>query len=226
MKFSLLIFSILFCSNAFANKLSIGLIGSLYSKKLIGENAVSGVSGEVVSNTNINYGLEFEYSISRSLRFLGSYKSRTVEFDNTDDVITGETIFNTSASSMGLKWILFSRTALRFIYNLEKDLGFKVVNDKAEIFVENSNYLTVFYDQIIFLGKSIYSGFRLGSDITSSGDRLSDRNATRYGVFITMNSGMGQLESFFEVKNIAKSSSSLDFTEKDSILHFTYRLIF
>jgi hypothetical protein len=226
MKFTLVLFSLLLTSSTFANKLTIGLIGSSYSKTISGENAVSGVEEEIVSNTSIHYGLELEYSVTHTLRFIASHVSGSVEFDNSESTTNGETYFDTSVSSAGFKWIVFSRTALRFLYNIEKDIGFNIVDSKAEIFVENSNYLTVFYDQIVFLGPSMYSGFRIGSDLGSSGDKLSNRTATRYGLFIVINSVVGQFEGFFEVKSISKESSSLDFEEKNSVAHLSYRLIF
>lgn len=225
-KIFLLILICHFHSTAIASKLSLGLRAASYSKKIVGVDSTASVDGEIVSNSNINYGFEFEYSLSKSLRLLGSYESRSLKFDNSSDVIEGSTEFESTAMTFGFKWILFSRTALRFLYNIEQATAFKVNSGKAKIYTEASSYITTYFDQILYLGSSVYSGFRLGFDISSSGNYVSNRSATRYGVFVIMNTFMGQFESFYEIKNITKESSSLDFTEKDSILNFVYRVRF
>jgi hypothetical protein len=233
-----IIFTIFFTSNIFAykNKLGIGITSSSYSKKIFGKSSTSSTKAKIVSNWNIHSGLELEYSITKYLRVLGSYASRPIEFNNSKSTINRDTSFNTSSMIFGLKWIVFSRTALRFLYNIEKDIGFEVAAGKTEIYSDNTSYLTVIYDQIIFLGPSIYStfrhrgnsmysGFRLGYDLGINGQRLSNKKVIRYGIFGVLNSYIGQFEAYFELKNITKDSSNYDFTEEDSILHITYRII-
>ena len=151
------IFLILFlslCSNfAYSSKFVFSLKSSLYSKVLTGVDTDTQTEGEIVSNSNLNFGFQTEYSMSNSLRFLFDYTSRSVSFDNTDNVINGNTDFDTSSMRFGIKWIAFARTAFRFLYTIEQDVGFEVVNFKAEIFTENSSYLTLYYDQMFFSEK-------------------------------------------------------------------------
>ena len=203
--------------------MALGLTSSLYSKKLNGTLDVIGSEGKLVSNSNLHLGLNFAYSLTSSFRLLFNYESREINFDNTEAIIAGEETFKVDSTRLGVRWITHPRVALRFLMTAEKDLAFNInASNQAEIYSESITYFTVYYDQIVFLAESMYSGFRLGYDISASGNTIEGRSANIFELFAVV----GGLEVNYLMKKITKSNSDLTFDETDSALNFLYTLRF
>ncbi len=147
----------------------------------------------------------------------------SVEFDNSNSVISGENSADITRTSVGARIIIHPRIAFRTYYNIQQDVGFTVnAANEAEIFEETVNYVSLWYDQIVFLGSSYIAGFRLGYEVPASGDQLSDRSATTGVAFF--NYGMLLLD--YSVTNIKKFSDDLTYEETDSRFNVGFGLSF
>jgi hypothetical protein len=222
---SIIVIFILFVTHqSFANTFAVGLGGSLSSKKLNGTLDAVGSEGKLISNSNLHLGLNFAYSLTNSFRLLFAYESRQVDFDNTEVIIAGEESFKVDSTKLGVRWITHPRVALRFLITSEKDLAFNIneTTNMAEIYSENLTYFSVYYDQVVFLASTMYSGFRLGYDVSSSGSTIEGRSANIFEIFGII----GALEVNYQIKNITKSNSDLTFAETDSALNALYTLRF
>ena len=104
-------------SFSYANTLRIGFTGSLFSKKLTGEDSSSGDEGNLVSNTNFHYGLNFRYAMSKSFHFILNYYNKSIDFDNTQEIIAGEEAFVLTQIETGVKWIVHPTVAFRILFN-------------------------------------------------------------------------------------------------------------
>lgn len=204
------------------------LLSSVGSKKLAGQDPSTAADGVLISNGNFNYGLKFSVGLSASWHILAGYEASSYAFDNTENILEGDTGISANSTEIGMRWILFSRTALRFLFNLEDSIGFKVnAASRAVLYKENLKYLSLYYDQIVYLGSTIFGGFKVGYDLPTSGSEITDRQGSKYGIFVTVNtSGWGQFETYFELKNITKYDDQLEYIEKDSNLNISYTVGF
>lgn len=222
-KISIFVLFIFISFSAKANISNLGIFASIYSKKLTGTLDSTGTEGKLVSSSDLHYGLDLEYAFSPAFRFIFNYQTGNVDFDNTDNIITGEESFDINSTKLGFRWIIHPRVAFRSLLNLDKELAFDVNgSNQAEVYSESVNYLSVFYDQIVFLGTAFYSGFRLGYDIPASGDTIEDRTGNFFSVFAVI----GNLEISYNYKKVTKSNNDLTFEEIDSALNFSYGLRF
>jgi len=204
------------------------LLTSFSSKKLVGEDLITATEGTIVSNANMTYGLKMSYGLSPSWHFLLGHEIRNYAFDNTENIIAGEEAIDANTTEIGMRWIVFSRTALRFLFLMDDSVAFKVdANNKAVLYTENLKYFSIYYDQIVYLGTTIFAGFKIGTDLPTSGNDIIDRTGTKYGVFITLNTtGLGQFEGYFEMKESYKEDDNLSYTENDANLNITYTVGF
>jgi hypothetical protein len=220
------IFSLLLTQTAYANALRFSLLSSFYSTTLIGESA-GGASGKLVSQANLHYGLKISYAMSQSFRLEFSHKLRSFDFDNTDDLILGDTKVDISATEFGIKWIMFARSAFRFSLVSEELVAFELDNNnKAKLFTDKINALHIHFDQILYLGSSIFAGVKLGYEMGLGGDTITNKQGSSYGAFIILNTGMGSFEGFYELKNTTKETDDLDFSDEDSIFNIIYTVSF
>lgn len=205
----------------------VSLLTSISSKQINAEDSV-GEDGTLISNGNFTYGLGFSYGLSQSWHVLLGHESKTYAFDNTEKVIAEDESISVGMSYIGLRWILFTRTSLRFLINSEENIGYEVNSDgKAILYKEGLNYMSLYYDQIVYLGVSLFAGFKVGYEMTSSSTLIEERSASKYGVFMTLNtSGWGQVEAYYEFRNITKSDENLNFVENDANLNLTYTVGF
>ena len=136
------------------------MTASLLSKNLTGVDS-AGDEGNLVSSTNFHYGLNLRYALSKSWHFLLNYQNKSYSFDNTQEVIEGEEAFTLSQTSTGVRWVIHPRVAFRFLLNVDEQLAFSVnASDLAEVYSENLSYASIFYDQVVFMGRSMFSGFK------------------------------------------------------------------
>ncbi len=211
--------TLLFPTLCFAQKYRFGFSGALLSKEMTGVDKVTEEEGKLVSNTNFHYGVHFAYMMGNSLQFQMNHLNKNYSFDNTQEIIAGEEAFSITNTQLGFRWIALSRVAFRLLINFAEDLVFTVdSNNQAVLEQESLIYPSVFYDQIVFLGGTMYSGFKVGADIGGSGDTIENRQAVHYGVFAVLNA----FEINYIVSNITKETESLDFTETESSLQFKY----
>jgi hypothetical protein len=220
----LLIFSILISlsNSSYAQVFKVGLHTSIYSTTLTGSDN-SDTDGKLVSNSNLFYGLNLAYGITKRLHFLLDYTTGTISYDNTKSILNGDSNFQVSKLATGVKFIAFPRVAFRAYFNSDDDLAFKVdETNQASVYSENLNYLSVFYDQIVFMGGAMYSGFKLGYDISTSGTDTTDRTGSTIGLFGVIHG----LSVDYEIRSITKSNSSLDFEENDTALKLQYLFSF
>lgn len=226
MKISLttfMIFTALITFQAKANTVRIGASASLFSDKLVGVSKTTSEEDKLVSNTNFHYGLNFRYALSQSFHMVLNYTNKSIDFDNTQEIIAGEEAFVLTQVEAGVRWIIHPRVAFRILFNADEELAFTVNEDnQAEVFSENLNYLSVYYDQVVFLGGSMFSGFKVGYDLPASGDQITNRTAVKYGVFAVLNS----FEIHYEIRNKTKETDTLEFTDDESVLNFTYTFRF
>lgn len=214
---------LLFSLSSYSNPLSIGLGVSVNSKKLDGTLKATNIEGKLVSSSNFHAGINIAYNLTNSTHLLLDYYGRVIDFDNTNKIIEGDKKFSDASLSVGARWILMKSVAFRLMYTSEKDLAFTVdANNKAVLYSESLGYISVFYDQIIFLTSVIYLGFRAGYDVPSSGDTIIDRSGTRFSLFAKM----GGFEINYEKKSITKSTEGLDFIETDSAVNILYGVRF
>ena len=179
----------------------------------------TGEEGKLVSNTNFHYGVHFAYLAGKGFQFLLDYSNKSYSFDNTQEIITGEESFSLTKTSIGMRWIAHPRVALRLHLNFDEDIVFTVdENNQALIEPEKIMYPSIFYDQILFLGGTMYSGFKLGYELGGAGETIKNRTALQYGVFAVLNA----FEINYMVKNITKENDTLEFTETESALNFIY----
>jgi hypothetical protein len=197
--------------------------GGLYSKSLTGTQKSTSTEGKLISNSNLVTGLKLNYRYSKSVHFLFNYVSQDFSFDNTDSIIADESSFQVSTINIGARWIMLKRVAFRFMITSADDLAFTVdSNKKAVLYSESLKYLSLFYDQIVFMGSKMYSGFRFGYDLESSGSTISGRSGTMFTLFFNM----GNFEVSYDLKNHTKENSTMDFVESDNSLNVTYAFSF
>jgi hypothetical protein len=221
------IFTIISSPAANANALRLSLISSFYSTNLVGEDDASGKSGKLVSQSNLHYGFKLSYAISQSFRLQFAYKLSSYDFDNTDDLITGDTKVNASSTEVGFKWIMFATTAFRLSIVSEDVVAFELNNsNKAKLFKSKINAFHLNYDQILYLGSSVFAGIKLGYEMGLSGDEVTNKQGSNYGAFVILNTGMGSFEGFYQLKSTTKETDSLDFTDEDSIFNIIYTVSF
>lgn len=221
------IFLIISSSAANANALRLSLVSSFYSTNLVGEDNTSGTSGKLVSQSNLHYGLKLSYAVSQSFRLEFAHKLSSYDFDNTDDLIIGDTKVDASSTEIGIKWIMFAMTAFRFSIMSEDVVAFELDNsNKAKLFKSKINAFHLHYDQILYLGSSVFAGIKLGYEMGLSGDEISNKQGSSYGAFVILNTGMGSFEGFYELKNTTKETDSLDFSDEDSIFNIIYTVSF
>lgn len=225
---NLLIIMTFLTASLSAHAFRMTLLTSFDSKKLTGTDAATQADGNLISNANFNYGLNLSFGFSKNLHLLLGYQSRSYDFDNTENIIEGESAVDANKTEIGLRWILFARTALRFNIVSEDTIGFSVnANNRVELFTENINYLNIYYDQIVYMGGRFFGGFKVGYDIPANGTEIQDRSSTKYGVFVTMNtSGLGQFEGYFEIINTDKSDDNLAYTESDQNFNLNWTVSF
>ncbi len=220
--FLIITFIILSC-NSYGAQFGLNLGGQIFSKSLNGTLTGTDTEGKLVSNGNFHYGIKTGFSMTNSIALLIEYNSREVDFDNSNNIISGEEVFKVDSTSVGLRFILMPRVAIRTMYTMEKDLGFELDgNNKAVIYTEDIGYLTIYYDQIVFLSAGMYSGFKLGYDLPASGANNLDRTGTRINLFANIHN----FETSYELRSFTKNNSTLDFVEKDAVLTISYRLTF
>ena len=202
-----------------AQKFRFGFSGALISKEMVGVDKVTEEEGKLVSNTNFHYGIHFAYLMGKGFQLLLNQQNKAYSFDNTQEIIAGEDTFVLTNTQFGFRWIALSRVAFRVLLNSGEDLVFTVdENNQAVLEKESLFYPTIFYDQIVFLGGTMYSGFKVGADFGGAGDTIENRQAVHYGVFAVLNS----FEIDYTISNITKETETLDFTETESSLQFKY----
>ena len=220
----LLIFliSLFFSISCYAQVFKVGLQTTIYSTKLTGSDNLD-LEGNLISNSNFFSSLDLAFGITKRLHFLVDYTAGAISFDNTKDVIAGDSEFQVSRVAAGVKFIAFSRVAFRAYFNTYDDLAFEVnESNQAIVYSEKLNYLSLFYDQIVFMGGAMYSGFKLGYDIPTSGTETTDRTGNTVGLFAVIHG----FTIDYEVKSITKSNSSLDFEENINVLKLKYLFSF
>lgn len=186
---------------------------------MTGVDKITEEEGKLVSNTNFHYGIHFAYLMGKGLQFQLNYLNKNYSFDNTQEIIEGEETFTLTNTQLGIRWIALSRVAFRLLINVTEDLAFTVnQTNQAVLTQESLVYPTIFYDQIVFLGGTMYSGFKVGADVGGSGETIENRQAIHYGVFAVLNA----FEVDYTISNITKETEALDFTETESSLQFKY----
>ena len=206
-------------SFSFAQQFRFGFSGSILSDKITGIDNDTGEEGKLVSNTNFHYGIHFAYLMGSGFQILLDYQNKSYDFDNTQEIITGEESFSLTKTSIGMRWIAHPRIALRLHLNFDEDIVFTVdENNQALIEPEKIIYPSIFYDQILFLGGSMYSGFKVGYELGGTGETIKNRTALQYGLFAVLNA----FEINYMIKNITKENDTLEFTETESALNFIY----
>ena len=206
-----------------ANTLKITPTLSFYSTKLVGEDESAGTDGKLISNLNTLSGLTMSYAFSQSFHLFLSYLTGSVQFDNTQDVINGDEGYTRTKMSAGIRYIAFSIVAFRFLYNIDKEIGFEIDStNKAVLKDESINYLSAYYDQIVYMGGMINAGFYIGHELSSSSDSFSNKSASEYGLFTFIDN----LKLSYYLRNVSKESDNLVFTQNDSIFELNYTFSF
>lgn len=198
------------------------LKSSVVNRELEATSKETGDDGKLSSTGNIHYGIALEIPLSKSFRTNFGVEQKKFQFDNTDtpEPIEGEETIDAVDSFIGIKWIVFSRTALRLDFHYEEDIAFtQNVLGKAELFKEGITYLSVNLDQILYLSAKMYAGFKLGSEILISSNEIESRAETHYGLFLNYNTFMGAFEFYGEMKNVIKDTKDLEFVQSDLSLH-------
>ncbi len=222
-KFILFIFLFTVSLPSWGQRFSMGANAGIFSKTLIGTDKVTGMDGKLVSNGNLQYGVDLSFSMTNSMQLLLAYTSRSVDFDNSNNIIAGDEKFDMSNTSLGFRWIALRSVAFRLLYTMDKDLGFNLNgSNQAVLYAENIGYVSLFWDQIVFLYNSFYAGFKLGYDVNASAETNEGRQGGRAQLFTVIDG----LEISYEIKDITKNNASFDFTQKDNILSLGYRLRF
>ena len=198
---------------------------SLYSTTLIGTDDVLNADGKLVSNSNLLTGLKMSYSLSQAFNLVFDYSTGAVGYDNTQEVISGDDSYTKSKISLGTRWILHPRVVFKFLFNIDEEIGFSIdtANDnKALLVAEPINYFSIYYDQIVFMGGGMYSGFFIGYSPNSSSDTYFARTSTEYGLFFVLQG----FRASYKIENKTKESDDLKFTEDDSALELSYTFRF
>ena len=197
----------------------LGVSAGVLSKTLTGVDDATDTEGKLIANSNLQYGVHTSIPFSAGLRFDLNYYNRKIVFDNTKDVIEGEDTYQADMTNFGIRWIIHPRIGLRFLYNLSKEISFEVnPTDQAVVDVEQVNYVSVHYDQIVFLGGSSYSGFRLGYETNADGENIEDRQGTLASVFAVI----GGLDLSYNIAQIKKFRGDLSLEENDSFVSAKY----
>jgi hypothetical protein len=227
MKYFIVLFLITYSARSFAKGFKLALIGTHTGKSLSARNTTLSSDGTIVSNSNTQYGLGLDIALNVNWQLLLDYSSMPYQFDNSKNLITGAEKFSLSSIGAGLRYILFSRTALRLMLNSFDDLGLDVRSAQVEIYRESLIQGIIHLDQIVYLGKIIFVGFKVGYGTELSGDKIQNRVSTSYGAFVTYNTGgLGHIESFYELESIKKEDDSLEYVENNSSLSFMYSVKF
>lgn len=200
---------------------------SMVNRDLEASSKTTGEEGKLSSVGNFHYGMAIELPLSKSFRTNFGVQQKSFQFNNEDEDIEGESTLETVDSFIGIKWVIFSRTALRLDFHYEEDIAFKQnALQKAELFKEGITYLSANLDQILYLSASVYAGFKLGSEVLISSDEIESRTETHYGLFINYNTFLGAFEMYAELRNVFKATEELDFTQKDLALNLDYTVRF
>ena len=206
-------------------KFNIDLGFGLKSKSLTGVDKLTQVEGKLVGNALMQTRFNILWGLSQKWQLLIDYASTTVDFDNSDNVITGPDSVTLSKTAIGARWIIMPRAAFRFYYSMEQDVAFGLNGSsppQAVLYTETINHIDLWYDQIVFMGGSMYSGFRVGYGLGASGAKTIDRSGTDIALFFVWDNW----DFSYEFTNFTKSNSELDFVEKDTTIGVKYSLKF
>ena len=216
---------LLIVNTAYGNAFRVTPYISLYSTTLTGTDDALNADGKLVSNSNLLAGLKMSYSLSQAFNLVFDYSTGSIAYDNTQDVISDNDSYTKSKISLGTRWILHPRVVFKFLFNIDKEVGFTIVttdNNKAMLDAEPINYFSINYDQIVFMGGGTYSGFFIGYSPNSSSDTYFARTSTEYGLFFVLQG----FRASYKIENKTKESDDLKFTEDDSALELSYTFRF
>lgn len=215
----LLTFTVLFIScNAKAMfRADIGV--SFNSLELMGSTSSSEVEGNIISNNNLNYFFSLKYFLTKQTSMHFKFSPKSYEFDNTKDVIEGDSKLSTQNTEIGLKFIVHPRVALGLGIKQNDVAAFKVnSSNKAQLLTNKIINPYISYDQIIFLGSSMYSGLFVNYEIPASGDDIENSGQSSYGLFAKVFSA--RVEYTMGKNNFVVGD--LDFTTDYSALTLAY----
>ena len=222
-----LVVAIFIISPLLANAARLTLKTSLNTRALTATSKANGDEGKIEGQGNFHYGLAIESSLSKNFRWGFGGEIKNYSFDNEDDVIAGEERVETIDSYIGFKWIMFSRSALRFDFHYEEDIAFTINGDnEAELFKEGITYIDANFDQILYLSPRFYFGFKVGTELLMSSDELITRDEIHYGLFMNFNTIIGVIEISGEYKSVKKDIDTLDFEQEDISMFLDYTVRF
>lgn len=160
-------------TSAYAGTFRISLAGAVASKKLTGTDPISGDEGVLISNGNFNTGFNLSYSFDPHWHVLLGMENRSYDFDNSDNIISGPTKLDLSATQYGIRWIMFAKTAFRFLYTAQDEAAFIVTDsNQAELYKESISFFTIYWDQLIYSGENILIGFKVGYDVAADATEI------------------------------------------------------
>lgn len=200
---------------------------ALNNRTLEATDKVTGNEGKLEATGNFHYGLNLEFSLSKSFRAnIGAWQ-RSYSFNNEKEIIADEPTIDTTDVYLGFKWIVFSRTALRFDFHFADEVAFtQNTSNQAVLFKEGITFIDVNFDQIVYLTAKFYLGFKLGSELLISSSDIESRSEIHYGAFLNYNSFLGALEVYLQLKDVTKDTEDLDFVQNDINLNLNYTLRF
>lgn len=223
MKVHLSLFILLFLSSPTqAYDLKLELKGLFNTKKLSATDA-TGSEGVLVSSSLFDPALHVSYSLTKTWKVLLEIYNRSLDFDNTGRVISGDRSFTAQTSQLGVQWIFLSTVAFRLLYTSDKEYGFALNNsNQAVIFEQAIGHITIYYDQILYLASDYYIALNLGYNLNSSSGDIEDRSGTRYG--LTMN--YDSMNFFYEARKTVKTALSWDYEDEDTFFGLSYMMTF
>lgn len=220
---SLVFFVLIFfyTSTALAG-LRFGLGASFYSTSIAGVNELNSIDQKIKSHSSLGTEINLSFSLSKRLQLLIDYADGEVEFDDSEINFSGEPKFSYTNGSVGFRYIFHPRVAFRFYMNSIEDVAFNFEDNEIDLYKERINFLSVYYDQIVFMGRGMYSGFKLGYDVSADGVNTIGRNGHHIMPFMVIYGFTVE----YKISEYTKSNEDLDFEQSDRLLTMKYMFSF
>ncbi len=202
--------------------LRFGLGASFYSTSLNGVNELNSIDKNIKSQSSFGTEINLNFSLSKRLQLLIDYADGEVVFDDSEVSFSDESKFSYTNASVGFRYIIHPRVAFRAYINSIEDAAFNFENDEIDLYKERINYLSVFYDQIVFMGRGMYSGFKLGYDISADGVNTLSRTGHHIVPFMVVYG----LTIEYKISEYTKANENLDFEQNDKLLTMKYMFSF
>lgn len=222
MKKIISIFFIFSIQSVYAYTLKFDLIGQLHKNTLTAKDS-NGSEGKLISKSKFDMGIKIDYSLANAWKLYLTHQKYTYDFDNTDNVISGDRMFDHASTDFGVTWIVASSMAFRLAYTSKDELGFELNGSNQAVFIsETLSFASLFWDQILWLGDGYYLGFTLGLDMNASGSTFTSRSATLISAYLNTDS----FRFFYNLKTVTKETDDWKFEGQEPSYGLAYVLAF